>query len=77
MSAAAVTALLNRAGTGMQGGRRFAASENSLHQIHLGLCRVFIMFACARVACRCVQVVFVVCRLCSSMHTHVVVPLSH
>lgn len=52
MSAAAVTALLNRAG--MWGGwgwgvvvkGEVAASENSLHQIHLGLCCVFIMFAC-------------------------------
>lgn len=59
MSAAAVTALLNRAGMGIGeriGEGEVAASENSLHQIHLGLCCVFIMFACVCVfmMCRCV-----------------------
>lgn len=69
MSAAAVTALLNRAGMGMWGGDgegEVAASENSLHQIHLGLCCVFIMFACVcvcvlvmcRCACFCLRFVF-------------------
>lgn len=57
MSAAAVTALLNRAGMWLGGGSGgkggVAASENSLHQIHLGLRCVFIMFACVRLFMMC------------------------
>lgn len=66
MSAAAVTALLNRAGGG--GGVGAAASENSLHQIHLGLGCVFMLFARARV-CVCV------CGLSSFKHMHILCAL--
>lgn len=52
-----MTALLNRAG-GVGGGGGADASENSLHQIHLGLGCVFMLFACV--------CVFVVCLLLST-----------
>lgn len=53
-------------GGGGTGEGEVAASENSLHQIHLGLCCVFIMFACVCVSLWCVGVcvfLFAVCLL--------------